>query len=139
MTLTNRTTTTTTRGREAYIRDVLDSLSVEDLEALKAWRRLVDKDSRHLGGRGHTREQMEEALRAWEAMSPDAQRAINFVHGFTVNELVDAIQDVGIPEDTGRDVEAVWALLGPDHLAYSVLPASALVNAYQEALNLLDG
>jgi len=124
--------------REDYIRDVLASLSDEDLEALKAWRRLADKDSRYLGGRGPTREQMAEGLRAWEALSPEAQRAHNYVHGFTVNELVDAIQEMGVPEDTGREIEAVWALLGPDYPAYAVLPASALVYAYQEALNLLN-
>lgn len=43
-----------------------------------------------------------------------------------------------IPEDTGRDVEAVWALLGPDHPAYSVLLDYALANAYKEAINLID-
>src|SRR5690606_17433926 len=127
-----------TRSREDYIRDVLASLSDEDLEALKAWRRLADKDSRYLGGRGPTREQMAEGLRAWEALSPDAQRAHNLVHSFTVNELVDAIQEMGVPEDTGREIEAVWALLGPDYPAYAVLPASSLVYAYQEALNLLN-
>lgn len=133
--IANRTTTNA-RGREAYIRDVLASLSVEDLEALEALCKLENRGSRIWGG--HTWEQAEETARAWMALSPAAQRAYHSVVCFTVNELVEAIQDVGIPEDTGRDVEAVWALLGPDHPAYSVLPDYALVNAYKEAINLID-
>lgn len=131
------TPTTTKRGREAYIQDVLASLSDDDLKALEAWRRLEDKDSLFIGGRGRTMEQHEEAARAFMALSPDAQRAHNSVRCLVVNELVEAIQDVGIPENTGRDVEAVWALLGPDHPAYIALPAYALVSAYKEALDLI--
>lgn len=128
---------TTKRDRTTYIQDVLATLSDDDLKALESWRRLEDKDSKFLGGRGRTMEQHEEAARAYMALSPDAKRAHNSVRCLVVNELFEAIQDVGIPEDTGREVEAVWALLGPDHPAYIALPAYALVSAYREALDLI--
>lgn len=133
---TNTTNTTTAHGREVC-EDILSRLSDDDRRALEAWRRLEDQDSRFLGGRGRTREQFDEAARAWMALSPAAQRAHNSVRCLIVNELVEAIQDVGVPEDTGRDIEAVEALLGPDYPAYSVLPAYALVGAYKEAMDLI--
>lgn len=132
-----KTPSLTKRDRTTYIQDVLATLSDDDLKSLESWRRLEDKDSKFLGGRGRTMEQHEEAARAFMALSPDAQRAHNSIRCLVVNELFEAIQDVGVPEDTGRDVEAVWALLGPDHPAYIALPAYALVSAYKEALDLI--
>ena len=134
MTLTNRTTTTTTnaRGRRTCA-EILDSLSDTSLEALERWRRLTNLDSTYLGGRGRTREQMNIAARAFDELPPAAQSAYFSLLDAVAVELEDALRHVGVPE-AEREIDAIEALLGLDHPALRVLPAYALVDAYEEAM-----
>lgn len=131
-------TTPTDFDRTTYIQEVLASLSDEDLKALESWRRSVDQDSTLLGGRGRSLQQMNEAARAWDALSPDARGAYHSVLCCIENELEEAVQSTG-PVAVGRDIEAVEALLGPDHPAFRIIPAHALVIAYRDAVEQLCG
>lgn len=136
MTITNRTTTTTRGFRTCA--DILASLSDDSRMALERWRRLVNLDSTHLGGRGRTPEQMRVAARVWDELPPAAQDAYFAVLCAVVSELADAIRAVGAPE-AERPIDAVEALLGLDHPALRVLPAYALVDAYEEAMRQIGG
>src|SRR5690606_5317058 len=131
-------TTPTNFDRTTYIQEVLASLSDDDLKALEAWRRSVNRDSKFLGGRGHSLQQMNENARAWDALSPDARRAYHSVLCCIENELEEAVQAVG-PVAVERDIEAVEALLGPDHPAFRILPAHAIVVAYRDAVEQFCG
>jgi len=128
-----KTTTHTPQNGRRTCAEILDSLSDDTLEALERWRRLENLDSTYLGGRGRTREQMRAAARAWDELPLAAQSAYLSLLNSVVFELVDAIQHVGVPE-TERPIDAVEALLGPDHPALRVVPAYALVDAYEEAM-----
>lgn len=117
--------------------DILNRLSEADLEDLATWRRFEDTDSFHLGGRGRTAWQIEAANRAWALLSLDAQKAYIDMRRAVVDDLISAMREVGIPE-TDRNIDAVVALLGPDHPAFRILPAFAFVNAFLEALDHFD-
>lgn len=141
MTLTNRTaaaTTTTTIGRVTCA-DILATLSDVDRMALERWRRISDKDSVYLGGRGDVPlEQLDDAFRAWDALSPATREAYNDMIRVTTQNLVDAIRDArGIPQ-AKSEIEAIRVLLGPDHPALQILPALGLVVAYWDALEQVD-
>jgi len=115
------------------VTDILDSLSDTSLEALERWRRLENIDSTYLSGRGRTREQMRAAARAFDELPPAAQSAYFSLLDAVAVELEDAIRAVGIPE-AAREIDAIEALLGPDHPAFRVLPVCSLVDAYEEAM-----
>jgi len=135
MTLTNRTAaaaTTTTNGRMTCA-DILATLSDDSRMALEKWCRLVNLGSTHLGGRGRTREQILAEARAWDALPTAAQSAYFSLLDSVVFELADAIRAVGVPE-AERPIDAVEALLGPDHPALRALPAYSLADAYEEAM-----
>src|SRR5690606_197157 len=112
---------------------ILACLSDDAIAALERWRRIVNLDSTHLGGRGHTLEQMSAAVRAWDELPLAAQNAYFSLLDAVAVELEDAIRTVGIPE-AAREIDAIEALLGPDHPALRVLPARSLVDAYEEAM-----
>jgi len=118
-------------------KDILNRLSEADLEDLATWRRFEDTDSFHLGGRGRTAWQIEAANRAWALLSLDAQQAYLDMRHVVVDDLIDAMREVGIPE-TNRDIDAVIALLGHDHPAFRIMPAYALVHSYLEALDHVE-
>jgi len=128
-----KTTTHTTQNGRRTCAEILDSLSDDALAALERWRRISNLDSTYLGGRGRTREQMLAEARAWDALPTAAQSAYFSLLDSVVFELADAIRDVGIPE-AEREIDAIEALLGPDHPALRVLPAYSLVDAYEEAM-----
>jgi len=140
MTLTNRTAaaTTTTNGRMTCA-DILATLSHADRMALERWRRIGDEGSVYLGGRGDVPlEQLDDAFRAWDALSPATREAYYAMIRITTQNLVDALRASGTPE-TKNEIEAVKALLGPDHPALQILPALGLVVAYWDALDQIDG
>src|SRR5690606_593641 len=112
---------------------ILACLSDDAIAALERWRRIVNLDSTHLGGRGHTLEQMSAAVRAWDELPLAAQNAYFSLLDAVAIELEDAIRAVGIPE-AAREIDAIEALLGPDHPALRVLPGYALASAFREAL-----
>jgi len=141
MTLTNRTAaaTTTTNGRMTCA-DILATLSNADRMALERWRRISDEGSVYLGGRGDVPlEQLDDAFRAWDALSPATREAYYSMIRVTTQNLVDAIRDAGagIPK-TKNEIEAIRGLLGPDHPALQILPALGLVVAYWDALEQVD-
>jgi len=127
------TTTHTTQNGRLTCAEIIDSLSDTSLEALERWRRLTNLDSTYLGGRGRTREQMHIAARAFDELPPAAQSAYFSLLDAVAVELADALRHVGVPE-TERPIDAVEALLGPDHPALRVLPVCSLVDAYEEAM-----
>lgn len=141
MTLNNRTaaatTTTTTRVRRTCA-EILERLSDESRKALERWCKLVNLDSTYLGGRGRTCEQMSAAARTWDELPLAAQSAYFSLLNSVVSELVDAIRHVGVPE-TERPIDAVETLLGLNHPALRVIPAYALVHAFEEALEQIGG
>lgn len=128
---------TTIKRNTMSCEDILSRLSEDDLDDLATWRRLENTDSFHLGGPGRTAWQIEEANRAWALLSLDAQRAFLDMRRAVVDDLIDAIRNVGIPE-AKRDIDAVEALLGHDHPALRIMPAFALTNAYREALDHVE-
>jgi len=128
-----KTTTHTTQNGRRTCAEILDSLSDDAIAALERWRRLVNLDSTHLGGRGRTPAQMDAAARAWDELPLAAQNAYFLLLDAVAVELEDAIRAVGIPE-AARAIDAIEALLGPDHPALRVLPARSLVDAYEEAM-----
>jgi|SRR5690606_184720 len=125
-----QTTFTTTETFE----DILARLSDDDRSALETWCMLSNRNSVHLGGPGQSPEQIRARAAAWDALSPSARWA--FISGLcsAVDELASAIREMGIPEEAERDIDAIEALLGPDHPALRILPAYALVSAYKEAM-----
>jgi len=133
MTLNDRTAATTTTRVRRTCADILERLSDESRRALERWCRIVNLDSTYLGGRGRTREQMSVAARAWDELPLAAQSAYLSLLNSVVFELVDAIRAVGVPE-AEREIDAVKVLLGPDHPALRVIPAYALVHAFEEAM-----
>ena len=133
MTLNDRTAATTTTRVRRTCADILERLSDESRRALERWCRIVNLDSTYLGGRGRMREQMSVAARAWDELPLAAQSAYLSLLNSVVFELVDAIRAVGVPE-AEREIDAVKVLLGPDHPALRVIPAYALVHAFEEAM-----
>src|SRR5690606_13153257 len=133
MTLNDRTAATTPTRVRRTCADILERLSDESRRALERWCRIVNLDSTYLGGRGRTREQMSVAARAWDELPLAAQSAYLSLLNSVVFELVDAIRAVGVPE-AEREIDAVKVLLGPDHPALRVIPAYALVHAFEEAM-----
>ena len=140
MTLTNRTAaaaTTTTNGRMTCA-DILATLSDADRMALERWCRISDDNSVYLGGNGDVPlEQLDDAFRAWDALSPATREAYNAMIRVTTKNLIDAIRASGTPE-TKNEIEAIKILLGPDHPALQILPALGLVVAYWDALDQID-
>ena len=131
MTLTN------TNGRMTCA-DILATLSNADRMALERWRRIGDEGSVYLGGRGDVPlEQLDDAFRAWDALSPATREAYYAMIRITTQNLVDAIRASGTP-DTKNEIEAIRGLLGPDHPALKILPALGLVVAYWDALEQVD-
>src|SRR5690606_37109468 len=92
---------------------ILACMSDDAIAALERWRRIVNLDSTHLGGRGHTLEQMSAAVRAWEELPPAAQSAYFSLLDAVAVELKDAIRAVGVPK-AEREIDVIEALLGPD-------------------------
>ena len=131
MTLTNRTTTA--RGA-TYIKDVLDSLSVEDLEALKAWRRLADDRSPYLGGPGRSKVLITATERAFDALSPAARSAYLSVLHTTRDDLLDAIYEAGVPDHVETPIDAVYALLGRTYPGLQILSLHELAIMYRYAV-----
>lgn len=129
-------TTITTHNRTTC-EDILARLSEADLSDLATWRRFEDLDSVYLGGKGRAAWQIEEARRAWALLSIDAQRTYLEMKRAVVQDLVDAMREVGTP-DTDRDIDAVVALLGHDHPAFRILPAYSLADAYMEARSQVE-
>src|SRR5690606_41432864 len=127
MTLTN------TNGRMTCA-DILATLSNADRMALERWRRIGDEGSVYLGGRGDVPlEQLDDAFRAWDALSPATREAYYAMIRITTQHLVDAIRASGIP-DTKNELEAIRGLLGPDHPALKSLPTLGLDRPYLDAL-----
>ena len=128
-----KTTTHATQNGLRTCAEILDSLSDDSRMALEKWCRLVNLDSTYIGGRGRTREQMIAEARAWDALPTAAQSAYFSLFDSVVFELADAIRAVGVPE-AEREIDAIEALLGPDHPVLRALPACSLVDAYEEAM-----
>lgn len=139
MTLTNRTPHTPTARSHRTCADILATLSDVDRMALERWRRISDDNSVYLGGSGEVPlEQLDDAFRAWDALSPATREAYNAMIRITTQNLVDAIRDArGIPQ-AKSEIEAIKVLLGPDHPALQILPALGLVVAYWDALDQID-
>jgi len=138
MTLTNRIPHTPTARGHRTCADILATLSDVDRMALERWRRIGDEDSVYLGGRGDVPlEQLDDAFRAWDALSPATREAYYAMIRITTQNLVEAIRNAGIPK-VKNEIEAIKILLGPDHPALQILPALGLVVAYWDALEQVD-
>src|SRR5690606_17696946 len=100
MTLTN------TNGRMTCA-DILATLSDADRMALERWRRISDDDSVYLGGRGDVPlEQLDDAFRAWDALSPSTREAYYAMIRITTQNLADAIREAGRPK-ASNEIEAI--------------------------------
>ena len=131
----NRTTTPTPAARGAtYIKEVLARLSAEDLEALKAWRRLADDRSPYLGGPGRSEALTTATELAWDALSPAARSAYLSVLHTTRDDLLAAIYEAGVPDHVVTPVDAVYALLGLTYPGLQILSLHELAIMYRYAV-----